>query len=436
MKLLACFVLSILSRYVLPEETTIVPSHGIHESQGKLPDPREEYAAIDLRCYEVEGEEVCDFWNPEDKVLPLQDEPLDLSTNRHQGQHNDVQYYEYQHADVIPSEDSIINLNERSYSDDYGEKHKGQESLLCGNYDVGTKCKANSNRHQSKHKNEKSFLCHICGKTLSTRQSLSRHANTHLDTRVFSCKVCHTSFKTNIALSAHTKTHTDPFAYSCWLCGKKFETRSNLAAHVRNYHPNKKGYSCFLCDETFRFKYDLSKHLRKHTNEKIFKCPICHKGFSTKYTLLFHIESHEKKPFSCELCKRKFAQDAELQLHVKMDCRKTLPFVCLICGNRYRTRDNVKRHCRRKHSDNPVRIEADSTSAELDREKVLIDFVEYQGAQQPTNESEEPERETVIKNLREIQEIQLQREKSKKFEESRDALGMLPCFSGSQNGNE
>ena len=105
----------------------------------------------------------------------------------------------------------------------------------------------------------------------------------------------------------------DPSQY-CAPCDTSLEDKSVAEDHVKTHRP----FSCEMCDKRFSQKCNLVTHMRLHTGDKPYKCEFCDKRFTQKGNLDAHIKTHTKeKPFQCTLCSKRFAFKSSLQAHMR-----------------------------------------------------------------------------------------------------------------------
>lgn len=146
--------------------------------------------------------------------------------------------------------------------------------------------------------------------------------------------------------------------YHCTVngCKKKFKRLTSLSKH-RLKHGIK--FPCEQCDKIYNLKDSLKMHiLQNHSdsNPRNVKnpCSFCGLGFSSQEELGVHEEVHKNNvtPFSCTICQEVCTNSLRLHTHVKEShTMKDFYVVCDACGQKFTTKQNLRRHKLLKHDD-------------------------------------------------------------------------------------
>ena len=171
--------------------------------------------------------------------------------------------------------------------------------------------------------NKKKFVCDICVKEFKSKSAISYHMKVHKGARPYKCDHCLKAFSSQSALNLHRKTHLPP-AFKCDFCPTMFAQKINRDRHM-NTHTGVKPYECELCDERFAQEYGLKVHRERHqSTERKHKCEVCFKTFATSSCLSQHRKAHLARYFECPFCNKKFSQSSNCRTHWKGNKRQAI----------------------------------------------------------------------------------------------------------------
>ncbi|CRK86962.1 CLUMA_CG000778, isoform A [Clunio marinus] len=189
----------------------------------------------------------------------------------------------------------------------------------------------------------------FCGKQLGTWKRLLIHKQLHFPEKVdYECKECKLTYKLKASYESHMKKKHGPDAkkFVCSQCARCFKNSRILASHEKTHLPDdlKLTHLCVICNKKFVNKNSLKSHITSvHEMANLYTCETCGKGFSTKSNLKSHLYVHsDKKDVQCDVCSARFKNMDSLRKHKKSHLEKSQ--VCIICGNVYRNRNNLKAH--------------------------------------------------------------------------------------------
>ena len=105
-------------------------------------------------------------------------------------------------------------------------------------------------------------------------------------------------------------------------------------------------YKCDKCDYRSVKLNGLSMHTkRRHTNIRTKECIICSDRFLTKEELKTHMIVHTmEKNFSCEICPSAFKHKSTLNQHIVKHAGKNKQFKCDYCAKSFGSRNHLSRH--------------------------------------------------------------------------------------------
>ncbi|XP_073842012.1 uncharacterized protein [Musca autumnalis] len=175
--------------------------------------------------------------------------------------------------------------------------------------------------------NLKTHMCEKCGKVYQSSRTLQNHRITHLDKSEwpFVCDAaeCSKKFATKEKLKIHKLRHTGVKKFICPHCGMRKYTKTELRTHI-NYHTLERTWTCQFCAKVCPSPGHLRMHIRTfHERAKDFACRFCERKFSRDNTRKLHEMKHTgEKPYTCDVCGRRFIQQRVLITHRKIHCLK------------------------------------------------------------------------------------------------------------------
>lgn len=198
---------------------------------------------------------------------------------------------------------------------------------------------------------DKKWKCDNCEESFNTKSQLKTHSRTHQKKKHLKCDICSKTFGWEYSLRMHMQAHREDNPNKCLECGIKVFNKTALANHMKRVHANPdRPFSCEVCAKKFISKSELNQHSFIHSENKPFVCEKCGKSFRSKNYLERHLKTHTGvKPFTCEHCGKTYADKTGFTAHVRAHLGE-LPFVCGICGKRYTIKRRLTSHMA-THSD-------------------------------------------------------------------------------------
>ena len=224
-------------------------------------------------------------------------------------------------------------------------------------------------------------ICHHCGRTFSNNGHLYQHLKVH--SRLVNLKLNKPSdqtqqtggsrgINTDIITTIPKDTVCSERSHICRKCGKGFGSISNLKRHLYFHKKlNKPSDQKQRTSGRRGINTDIKTTIPKDAvcNESSNICKKCGKGFSIISNLKRHLHFHIKKKYRCSHCERTCYSYYNLQKHLKVhsptrnqnvqkkvvgrnkiNLEAVVTKVCSICGKRFGSISQLKRHLEEVHN--------------------------------------------------------------------------------------
>ncbi|XP_035712330.1 zinc finger protein 333 isoform X2 [Folsomia candida] len=162
------------------------------------------------------------------------------------------------------------------------------------------------------------------------------------------CSKCSKRFKTRTELNRHLATHDPNARVKCKICGK---LTKSLASHMWGLHSNRERPMCDTCHRVFATFPSLRQHIDTVHSTKDrprFPCtfPGCEKSYLFKNDVSKHVRAeHAENPvrFPCSLCGKEFKSRGDLEHHIPTHTTEK-PYNCATYGKGFVKKGKMKRH--------------------------------------------------------------------------------------------
>ncbi|XP_076660554.1 uncharacterized protein LOC143363861 isoform X10 [Halictus rubicundus] len=141
-------------------------------------------------------------------------------------------------------------------------------------------------------------------------------------------------------------------SYTCDICQTVFEQKSKILRHITSKHSFHRPFKCATCDKTFKYKCDLKAHRLVHQDvdsSLLHCCDKCDYRTKTKNNLKSHyIRRHtDDYKFACEHCGKRFKMEWDLKFHI--GTHGTSQHMCDVCGKFYTSNYSLYKHRKVAH---------------------------------------------------------------------------------------
>ncbi|CAG9814762.1 unnamed protein product [Phaedon cochleariae] len=214
----------------------------------------------------------------------------------------------------------------------------------------------------------KTTHCYKCTYKTVDELDLKAHLESHLPKgryagirgdrgRFYKCPRKNCSFLSRNTIKiiiAHSKTHGKKI--NCFMCGERCDGIPAYRRHTKLKHKEGGFYKCDVCPFLSKIWRKYERHTASH-KDQLLQCRSCPYKTRYKRDLLKHQYIHyHDEVYYCHDCSYSTKVKQRLKMHVLLhmsDSRSVL-HKCEKCEFSTKYYSSLQKHCKRKHSDNPL----------------------------------------------------------------------------------
>lgn len=187
---------------------------------------------------------------------------------------------------------------------------------------------------------------------------------------IFKCTKpgCLAKFRQEETFQKHIQCHVpNSYEFRCPECSQKFLRWKGARYHMWKKHEI--DMDLLACDECDSYRTDtlhkLRLHKQIHSDDKPYTCDVCGKGFrqisQMRNHQTIHSEHRDTDPAKwyttkeCEVCKRVFANQKCMKVHMLAVHAKVRPFMCTHCGYTTTRKAMLQLHFRTHTGEKPFK---------------------------------------------------------------------------------
>ena len=219
-------------------------------------------------------------------------------------------------------------------------------------------------KHKRIKKELSATVCNLCGKNYPSARRMQAHVREYHDGSVLQCVHCSKKLIGKKSMIIHMRIHNPKV--ECSVCHNMFQEVSikrhlrkclidpQLKAQLKRLKKKHKTYICQTCDLKFIDRRKLRIHRRSHR----VNCQNCSKSFLKQKLLERHIERIHIAPklevipvdkyHYCGQCEYKTMRRIDLKRHMNVHTNSKNRVLkerdCNLCGHKFKSPYNLKRH--------------------------------------------------------------------------------------------